>query len=67
VYLCCFTIQTRLCNNHSALNETQASPQQAYTAPIFVSTENSCQICQKTFTFFVRKNHCKNWYIFFLR
>lgn len=43
------------------LKETGALPDVAQTAPILVSSENNCYICQKAFTFFVRKNHCKNW------
>lgn len=33
----------------------------AQTAPIYVHTEKNCQICNKVFTFFIRKNHCHNW------
>lgn len=50
-------------NSSLQIQESGAIRDVAQTAPIYVSSESSCQVCAKVFTFFVRKNHCHNWYV----
>ena len=49
----------RIATNSSSFHESEM-------APVWEPNESNCALCQKSFSLFVRKHHCRNWYVRFL-